>query len=107
MDQEIEFRVEAERAMRSDLSACRDADRQIEVIIRAVSGGVARAVRQMTETQARIGRQRPFLTDQVLAGEGAGFEIPVLIAGLAARRRVTQIQLVAIRRSAIGRDQEW
>src|SRR6266511_3345973 len=106
MNQEIKFQVEAERTMRSNLGARCNADRQIEIIIRAVSGGAARAVRQMTETQAGIGRQGPSLTDQVLAGKRASFQIPVLIAGLAAWRRITDIQLVAIRRRAIGRDQE-
>src|SRR5262249_42566632 len=85
MDQKIEFEVQIQWRMRSNVAARRNTDRHVEIIIRSVSGNAGRAIRQMTEADARIGRPSPSLTDQVLAGEGAGFQIPVLVAGLAAR----------------------
>src|SRR5262249_23195183 len=85
VDQEIEFQVEAQRPMRGNVAACRNAERQVKIIVRSVPGVTGRAIRQMTKTPAGIGRPRPSLTDHVLTGEGAGFQIRVVVASLAAR----------------------
>ena len=85
MDQAVVFKVEAQHAVRGHQGACRHAQGQVKTIVRAVSGGAGRAIRQVTETQAAIGRQAPFLTDEILANQAAGIQIPVPIASLAAR----------------------
>src|SRR5215472_10187197 len=61
----------------------------------------------MTDAQADLGRPSPLVADEVLADQGTGFHVPVLVAALAARRRITDIQRIAIWRRAVGRDQEW
>src|SRR5437867_13249985 len=60
----------------------------------------------MTDAQACFGRQAQFAPDEVLADEGSDLEIPVLVAGLAARGCIAQTQLIAIWRAAVGRDQK-
>jgi hypothetical protein len=85
MEQEMVFKVEAERAVRRNPGAGRHAERQIEIRIGAVSGDASRAIRQVTNTQTGIWRHPPFLTDEILADQAAGFRIPVPVAALAAR----------------------
>src|SRR4030095_10139844 len=60
----------------------------------------------MTDAQADIGRLSPFVADEILADLSPAFHVPVLVATLAARRRIPNIQRVAIWRRAVGRDQE-
>src|SRR5436190_11607919 len=60
----------------------------------------------MTDAQAGFGRQSQYAPDEILPDQGAGLEIPVLVSALAARGCITQIQLIAICRGAVGRDQK-
>src|SRR5262245_209266 len=60
----------------------------------------------MTDAQADMGRPSPFAADKIFPDESTSFGVPVLVATLAARRGIANIQRVAIWRPAVGRDQE-
>src|SRR6185436_5940712 len=102
----VVFQVETQRTLRGYEGAGRDADWHVQIVVRAVSGDAACTIRQVTDAQADIGGPSPFVADEVLANHGAAFHVPVLVATLAARRRITAVQRVAIWRRAVGRDQE-
>src|SRR5262245_27736611 len=67
MQQLVVFQVEAQRAVRRSSGARRNADGQIQIVIRAVSAGAVRSIRQMTDTQADFGRPSPLVADEILA----------------------------------------
>src|SRR4051794_23987682 len=60
----------------------------------------------MTDAHAGIRRPSPVMADEILADESAAFQVPVLVATLAARRGIAGIERVAIWRPSVGRDQE-
>jgi hypothetical protein len=46
------------------------------------------------------------VANEILAHQGTAFHVPILVASLTARRRVTNIKRVAIWRRAVWRDEE-
>src|SRR5262245_16526651 len=106
MEQVVVFDVEAQRVLGSHRGACRDADWQIQIVVRAVAGDTGNAIRQMTDPQAESGRPSPVVADEILADQSTAFHIPVLVSTLGARRRIANVQRVAVWRPVVGRDQE-
>src|SRR6187401_1374225 len=59
----------------------------------------------MSHANPGLRRERPFVPDEVLADQAAALRIPVLVAGVVARRVLAEIEKVAVGRRAVRADE--